>query len=293
VHNLRPGGRSFSRLRRLHSATVPKQGHELVQEPLDKLDDPELVRAIGESIADEKLAANLTEELAQLERELADLRQKENYGPDLLQREIKRAFPKGTAGKTVDIVPRSDSPSDGAEGFLLYADRHPLAVDIPEQVGKALMAQKMALQKVTSDIAAKEKRRQELELQISDLRRALPRMKERTQHMFNALDPEELRQRLNGNFLGIVFDDRGQPVVLIRREISEVLSEVPANLKQQLVTNHLGGRITLPEKIQQDLGIADAIKAAMAAITKAISAPAAPPEIAAPTAPAEPPAATS
>lgn len=252
---------------------IVKRGHILAEASLDQLGEQPLTDAVNEFTATSQSLAEREKEKSQLERESKDLGWFVAYEPTLIEREIKRLFPDGTAGKPVDVVRASDDT-----GYKLLVDGRPWEeTAVLNLVGPGLVTRKNALERSKADLNIKTNRLAELKLEIADLQEVLPMQQKKIQHLLEELDRTELNRRLNGNLINLSLNDQGQPVAVVRRKIHEELSELPADLKRQLVAQHLAGD-EIPENIQEILGIKEAIKM----VAQAISAPKAAPEVEAP-----------
>ena len=116
------------------------------------------------------------------------------------------------------------------------------------------------------------RRLDELERQVTDKNLALPLLDRRIQQAYAELGVTELNRRLDGKFVGVAIDDRGQPMIVVRREVNEVLTEIPDELKLKQLARHFAGD-KLSEAAQKALGIDMAIEAAIKALATPKPAP--------------------
>lgn len=239
---------------------VAEHGHALVKESLDQLGDQALANTVRELVATSRLLADMGDEKGKLEDEIPSLRRFVEYEPTLIEHEIKKAFPETTTGKAVTIVSHNRDHELGEHAYELIVNENPAGITVPEKFGQAIAARAKVLDQACSDINTKNNRLGRLKLEIADLHELLPALRQKIQHLAESLDRAELERRLNGEFVGLVLDDQNQPVVLVRREIREELTDIPGELKRQLIARHLAGD-KFPENVQKALGIDRAINA--------------------------------
>lgn len=245
---------------------IVKSGHILAEEKLDRLGNPELADEIRDYRATSQSLAAGEKEKFWLEKEIEDLRQFVAVEPTLIEHEIKRCFPQGTAGQTVDIICCSHTP--GEISYELFVNGSPDEITaVDKELGQAIVARRQAVERARTDISAKTARQDELELKIADSRRVLPMLRQKIQRLFEGLDLAKLRHRLGGYFAGVAFNDQGQTVLLVRQEVNEELTELSAEAKRQLIARHLAGE-EISRTAQEALGIKEAIRAVNKAIAK-------------------------
>lgn len=246
---------------------IVRRGQILDRVNLKLLNCPDLTRSVEEFIADnlalgakQKLKSSLAAETENLCASLAE-------ELEILQHDIRREFPKGTARQHVDIVLR-EFPDESGNNYNLVINRRIATDPVPDAVGRIFVARKKNLEQAQTNIRAKTDEREDLERQIADLQRVLPVMDQKNRRLINGLDRDELRATLGGDFVGITVNEQNQPIVTIRKEVNEELAELPEQAKLRLLAEDLEGN-SLPENLREALGIDAAIKAA----TKAMGAP--------------------
>ncbi|MDD5032032.1 MAG: hypothetical protein PHR36_03210 [Patescibacteria group bacterium] len=224
--------------------TGRKTGSVHVEIPIDEFPDAAAAEAIRQVLSAKRAIREGNEKLENLGAATTELRKFVSFEPDCLRNALWDKFPAFMGEDNIKIA-----DNDGVPQLVVNNEERPF--NVPEDFGRAILARQAKLDEARTTIAANEKLDGEISTLVCAKERILPQLN-------NAAETLLVKKALpkGERFIGFGEKKDGKQVILISREVDEPITEIPPEMRRNLILSHLEGR-NIPDKVLEALGIKD------------------------------------
>lgn len=230
-------------------AVIRKIGSVPVQIPVEEFSDKNAAEAVRDVFLAIKAIEEGRKRIEELQTAMAEARELHSFEPSCLRYALWTKFPEFTGNHNIEIAGAGDIFQLVVDGEVVQEGREDI-VEIP--FGQAIFDRQAKLAEAKITISANDRLLGEVTTLVDAKERVLPHLQTRAEILVRkALSEGE-------NFVGLAETKDGKSVIVISRKVDEAITEIPPEIKKELVFSHFGGKTLAPE-VQEVLGIGSVI----------------------------------